>query len=208
MKKIIFALTILLTSFSYSQNNFKDLKESKIKATGSFQFIESYYYDYVANSNNVKDSLYTKIDQSNNAEGSLTLKLNNLLEVNKEMVLNKISLFSKINIEYNQNTFCFIKFKTIENNIISKAQIYVCKKENNTWKEYLETNKIIEKIKLVLLLKENAFLQFEIKENNPKYPEINNLKSQVTDSDGILNIYKLANVIEKNKSTLSKYLDN
>ncbi|WP_017498219.1 hypothetical protein [Flavobacterium sp. WG21] len=130
-----------------------------------------------------------------------------MLEANKEKIINKISLLSKITIQYNQETFCFIKFKTIEDNSISKTQIYVCKKEDNTWKEHLEINKIISKIKLVLLLKENAFSQFEITDDDLSYPEINKLKAFSKDENGVLNISKLANVIEQNKASLSKYLD-
>lgn len=207
MKKIIFTIIVTITTFCYSQNNFKDLKGSKFKATGSFQFIESSYFDYVINSNNVKDSLYTKINQDNTVEGLLTQKFNDFFEANKEKVLNKISLYSKITIQYNQENYCLIKYRTIQNISISKTQIYVCKKENNIWKEYLNKNKIIEKIKLVLLLKENAFAQFEITEDNLKYPEINKLKSFAKDADGVLNLYKLANLIEKNQIVLSKYLD-
>jgi hypothetical protein len=207
MKKIIFISALIFTLLGYSQNNFKELKAIKTNAIGSFQFSESYYYDYVMNSNNVTDSIYTKVNSENSPEGLLTIKFNNLLEANKESVLNKIALFSKITLEYNQDTYCFIKFKNIENNAISKTLFFVSKKESNVWKEYSETNKIIEKVKSILFLKENAFSQFEISDNNPKYAEINKLKPLVKDADGVLNIYKLAEVIEKNKVTLSKYLE-
>lgn len=208
MRKVIFISAIIFTLVGYSQNTFKDLKVIKTNTTGSFQFSESYYYDYVMNSNNVTDSIYTKVNSKNSPEGLLTMKFNDLLAINKENVLNKITLFSKITLEYNQDSYCIIKFKDIENNSISKIQFFVSKKESNIWKEYSQTNKIIEKIKSILFLKENSFSQFEISEDNPNYPEINKLKPLVKDADGVLNIYKLADVVEKNKASLSKYLDN
>lgn len=52
-----------------------------------------------------------------------------------------------------------------------------------------------------------SLIQFSNRENNPKYPEINKLKPLVKDADGVLDVFKLAEVIEKNKSTLSQYLD-
>lgn len=208
MKKIIFIAAIIFTLFGYSQNDYKDLKGIKTNATASFQFSESYYYDYVINSNNVTDSIYTKVKSGNLPEFLLTKKFSTLLEANKETVLNKISLFSKMTLEYNQEYFSIIKFKTIEGNSISKTIFFISKKENDIWEEYTNTNLILENVKLILLLNENAFSQFEISENNPEYPEINKLKPLIKDADGVLNIYKLAEIIEKNKGSLSKYLDN
>lgn len=207
MKSIILISFLSLTTLSYSQDIFKDLNGNKTNSTSSFQFSEAYYYDYILNSNNVTDSIYTKIIPINSPEGILTQKFNDKLIINAEKILNKLSLFSKINIEYNQIIFCIIKFKTIEENKISKIQLIVSKKENNIWKEFDGTNQIVEKLKLILYLKEEAFAQFEMSENYMKHPEINNLKPLVKDADGVLNIYKLADIIQKNKTLLSKYLD-
>ena len=44
-------------------------------------------------------------------------------------------------------------------------------------------------------------------DDDPKYPEINKLKPLVRDADGVLNLYKLADLIEQNKASLAKYLD-
>ena len=95
MKKILFIATIIFTLFGCSQK-YKDLKVIKTNAIASFQFSESYYYDYVVNSNNVTDSIYTKIKSDNLPEALLTKKFSALLEANKETVLNKLSLLSKI----------------------------------------------------------------------------------------------------------------
>ncbi|WP_375604870.1 hypothetical protein [Flavobacterium davisii] len=207
MKKIIFIAILNFTLLNYSQNNLRELKGIKTNSIGTFQFSEASYYDYLINSSNVTDSLYVKVDYLNSPEGLLTQKFDNLLSINKDSIVNKISVFSKISLEYNQEIYCFIKFRSIQHKSISKNQIFISKKESNVWKEYIETSKIIEHLKVIFLLKEKAFSQFEIKDNNPKYPEINKLKPLVRDADGTLNLYKLSKIIEENKSTLSKYLD-
>ena len=197
----------MLSFYSNSQVNFKDLKVVKTNSISCFQFSESFYYNYIINSKNITDSIYTKINISNSPEGLITKKFEEKLKANIEKITNKISLFSKFTFEYNQNTFCVIKFKFIEDSKPSKIQIFISKKENNIWKIYAENNDIIHKFKSVLFLKENAFAQFEMNEKNDKYLEINKLKPLVKDADGILNIYKLGEIIEKNKASLSKYLD-
>jgi hypothetical protein len=53
----------------------------------------------------------------------------------------------------------------------------------------------------------NMIFKFYNNRDNPKYPEINKLKPQVKDGAGVLNIEKLAQVLNENKSQLQKYLD-
>ena len=54
-------------------------------------------------------------------------------------------------------------------------------------------------------LKSDAFWQFYNDEDNPKYPVINQLKSQVNDRTHIMNINKLASIVRDNKSKLQEY---
>ena len=85
-------------------------------------------------------------------------------------------------------------------------KVAIFKKEGNIWK-WLDNsdNKISEAITIILKLQNEAFSQFEVDDDNPKYLEINQLKASVKDADNTLNIFKLADVIEKNSSRLSKY---
>lgn len=207
MKIILFTFIITSPLLGFSQINYENLKGNKINSSASFQFSEAYYYDYVMNSFNGIDSIYTKMYNGNFPETLLTQKYNYLLSTNRDEIQNKISVLSKITVEYNQKKYCFIKFKIVQKEEVSKVSVFVLEKQKETWKENTISNKIIQNIKLVLSLKEDAFSQFEIQENNPEYPEINKLKPLVKDTDGVLNIYKLAEVIEKNKTALAKYLD-
>lgn len=63
------------------------------------------------------------------------------------------------------------------------------------------------KIEPVLLLQNDIFWQFYNDIDDVKYPEINRLKPLIKDADGTLNLFKLAEIIEKNKSSLSIYFN-
>ncbi|WP_254504106.1 hypothetical protein [Aquimarina spinulae] len=53
----------------------------------------------------------------------------------------------------------------------------------------------------------NVFWKFYIREDDPDYPEINKLKPKVKDNNEILNLTKLAKVIQQNEESLRKYLE-
>jgi hypothetical protein len=95
--------------------------------------------------------------------------------------------------------------KINENELTTKLFI----NENNEWKIVNASPKDVEAFYKTFSSIKLNFLQNIINVGNDnKFPEINNLKSSFKDENGILNIYKLANTIEKNKVLLSKYLDN
>lgn len=108
----------------------------------------------------------------------------------------------------NSTEFNFIKYiLNNENQTNTETKVFVI--NNNDIHEYttfdMNNSVILEVIKV---LKSDAIIQFSNGENNPEYPEINKLKPLVKDANGILNIEKLAEVINKNKEDLSKYLEN
>lgn len=61
-------------------------------------------------------------------------------------------------------------------------------------------------IEQILALSNEAFWQFYNSTIDPDYPIINELKEQTKDSDGNININKLAKIIRSNKSNLEVYL--
>ncbi|WP_159289956.1 hypothetical protein [Tenacibaculum maritimum] len=64
-------------------------------------------------------------------------------------------------------------------------------------------------LKVLIKMNFEVFINFYSNEkNNRNYPEINKLKPFVKDANGVLNIEKLAKVLEENKTLLAKYLDN
>lgn len=72
--------------------------------------------------------------------------------------------------------------------------------------ENLEDPKL-ETLKSVLKLKNDVFWYFYNNEIDSEFQDLSNARLSVNDQNGILNIEKLAEIIEKNKSTLSQYLD-
>ncbi len=202
MKYIVF----LFTLFIYSQNSKLKFEPKQIDGIASFQFKKAFYYDYQINSKQ-NDSIYKNIITLNTVEGKLTNYHKSFLISNSNENINEIIIFSKLIIEYNQNEFCALKYALRSNNK-TEYKFFIFKKENTEWIEYDEkSNLVINKIKLVLSLNNKAFTQFEVKENNIKYPEINKLKKEIRDADGTINLNKLAAVIEQNKAYLDKYID-
>ena len=172
---------------------------------GTFQFKESSYYDYKINSQKT-DSVYVEVLNGNLPENLLTKRHSDFL-VKMPNQENELVLFSRMTINYNLSEYYFIKYALRKNKEIIKRDIVVFSKNEDNWSLSTESNYIIEKISTILKLNNEAFSQFEIMENNGKYLEINKLKSLVKDDDGVLNLSKLADVIEKDKILFSKYLD-
>lgn len=200
-----FFLIILSFSFQciFSQ---KDYKGKEIKAMASFQFKKSSYYDYQINAKH-SDSVYSKKMNINTPEGLLTQKHSDFLQKNSSEEQKEIILYSRITIEYNLSLYYFIKYGLKnKSNITPKIAIFKRKEDDWIWIDNVD-NKISKSILTILKLKNSAFAQFEIEEKDTDYPEINRLKPQVKDADGTLNLFKLSEVIEKNISTLSKYIE-
>lgn len=199
-----FFLIILSFSFQciFSQ---KDYIGKEIKATASFQFKKSSYYDYQINAKH-SDSIYSKKMNINTPEGLLTQKHSSFFEQNPEEQ-KEIVLYSRITLKYNISEYYFIKYGLkVQEKITHKTALFERKNNNWIWLDNIE-NSILKSVLTLLKLKNNAFAQFEIEEENTDFPEINRLKIQAKDADGTLNLFKLAEVIEKNRSTLSKYIE-
>lgn len=120
---------------------------------------------------------------------------------------NYILLIFNFNFNYKGLRTYIIKYKTFEKNESSEIKVVAIHLQNDNWillqDEYLrDIESVIKELSL------NSFFEFYNNENNSNFPEINKLKPLVKDSNGILNIFKLAKIIEKNKVELSNYLDN
>lgn len=139
-----------------------------------------------------------KIDKSFNSDNSFLNKLkNDYQSKNFFGEENQLNILSAMSFSWNGNLEMIIRYQKIENEQISYHYFYSDEKLK------LKFNKI-EKI---LTLKNDIFWQFYNNTNNSNFPEINRLKPQVKDADGTLNLFKLAEIIDKNKTILSKYFD-
>ena len=130
----------------------------------------------------------TKISDFGNA---INLNIDYLKKIDSVDIKSKIEFSSK------NKKYLVLKFKEIGRN---EKIDFLCF-ENNYPVE------IPYPYSSILKLQGKSFIEFYSSENNSKYPEINKLKPLVKDADGVLIIYKLAEVIEQNKASLSKYLD-
>lgn len=139
-----------------------------------------------------------KIDKSFSSNNSFLNKLKNDYETtnffNED---NQLNILSAISFSRNGNTEMIIRYQKVENEQISYHYFYSDEKLKSKF----------GKVENILALKNDIFWQFYNNTNNSHFPEINRLKPQVKDADGTLNLFKLAEVIEKNKSTLSKYFE-
>ncbi|MFW0736272.1 hypothetical protein [Flavobacterium sp. T12S277] len=108
-----------------------------------------------------------------------------------------VNIKSKIEFSSKNKKYLVLKFKEIGQN---EKIDFLCF-ENNT------PVGLPYPYSSILKLQGKFLIEFYSSENNSKYVEINKLKPLAKDPDGSLNIFKLADIIEKNKASLSKYLD-
>ena len=202
IKLLCFMSLSLLSNLTFSQIQ-GEYESNKVNCIGSFQFKKASYYDYQINAQK-SDSIYQKVSEGNKPEDLLTQKYSDFFLKSTPDERKEIILYSRIILEYNLSEYYYMKYALKDRKITHKVAIF--KKEGNIWK-WLDNsdNKISEAITIILKLQNEAFSQFEVDDDNPKYLEINQLKASVKDADNTLNIFKLADVIEKNSSRLSKY---
>ena len=202
IKLLCFMSLSLLSNLTFSQTQGK-YESNKVNCIGSFQFKKASYYDYQINAQK-SDSIYQKVSEGNKPEDLLTQKYSDFFLKSTPDERKEIILYSRMTLEYNLSEYYYIKYALKDRKMTHKVAIF--KKEGNIW-EWLDNsdNKISKAITIILKLQNEAFSQFEVDDDNPKYLEINQLKASVKDADNTLNIFKLADVIEKNSSRLSKY---
>jgi hypothetical protein len=202
IKLLCFMSLSLLSNLTFSQIQ-GEYESNKVNCIGSFQFKKASYYDYQIDAQK-SDSIYQKVSEGNKPKDLLTQKYSDFFLKSTPDERKEIILYSRIILEYNLSEYYYIKYALKDRKMTHKVAIF--KKEGNIWK-WLDNsdNKISEAITIILKLQNEAFSQFEVDDDNPKYLEINQLKASVKDADNTLNIFKLADVIEKNSSRLSKY---
>lgn len=119
---------------------------------------------------------------------------------------NEINPIFRFTFRSNNHFYTVLKFsKTVDENMfITKLFL----KENDTWEIVDKSSAEPESFyKVLSSIKINFLETITNIGGNSNFPEINKLKPIFKDENGILDIYKLADVIEKNKTLLSKYLD-
>lgn len=190
MKKI-FLLFLGLNLVSYSQKINYDLYEGeKFKA--------------ITNTNNYENCLH----HFDNIEPLILHDDNTEEELIKNFIFNEENdkqynglIKSSLKLDY-----LLINYEDVYVRYIDSKNVVnvICYSKNNR-------NKIIGRVNYNYIIRNlgiDLFWQFYNSDDDNDFPKINKLKPLVKDTNGVLNIDKLAKVIKDNKSLLSEYLDN
>lgn len=146
------------------------------------------------------NTVYNEISFQEFANNKITFsefKIKNNLNFKNIKDIDSINIKAIINFSSKNNNYLVLKFKKL--NLNKELKLICFENEQLTDLPYPYS--------IILKLKGLYLMEFYSSNNNTEYPEINKLKPLVKDADSILNIYKLAEIIEKNKATLFKYFD-
>lgn len=157
-------------------------------------------YDYLIKDMTYCDFYEFKILKNSKIEDVFINKLKSdylnksFFEVNSKKQASFLTIKSMFKFKFNRKEvalICYTENSEKEKKVfLSEKSVYL----SNIFKE-------------VSKLSSESFWQFYNSIDAPKFPEINKLKPLVKDANGVLNIEKLATVLEENKATLAKYLD-
>jgi len=207
--KYLFFLTVIgffLNLSLQAQIDYSKLAglKSKIKIVKEYSFVN--VYDYSFNSPD-KDSLLTRQLEGNSIEAVLSKRFSGEFSKNsKDSIYFSIKLITRMIVELNNGKHYFLSYKTSTSDNKFVTDYY----EDDSFgiKENTTSNNELDLLKSILK-NSNAYLLFKFynRSNNKNYPEINRLKPSTKNENGVLDLKKLAKVIEDNKAVLAKYLN-
>jgi hypothetical protein len=200
MRKLIFLICFL----NFLNSNAQKYTNIKAEMTNLFEFVNVYDYSDSDNKIEISDTNTTI-----NTETIIFQKIKGKINIlsNKE-IQSLVELMTKFKIIYNNQTHIFIKYKIKEaKDIKENIEVIDIIYDGAIYKE----NEIKDDVSIAvekILKYANASILFEFysSTDNSNFKDINSLKINVKDADGVLNIYKLAEELEKNKISLAKYL--
>ncbi|WP_108808742.1 hypothetical protein [Aquimarina spinulae] len=206
--KIGLLLFLLIHSISLeAQIDYNKFKGEKINGYLMTKQSDTYIYDYKINARD-KDSIVSTVLSGNSPEAMVT-KYNQSIfsDIKGNKKKNYIALISRLKFSYSGNKYCLIKYQTVIDSVISNNKIATLLKKKNSWTVFEDDELFKTKKEVLRRLSINVFWKFYIREDDPDYPEINKLKPKVKDNNEILNLTKLAKVIQQNEESLRKYLE-
>lgn len=200
-------LFFLLSQSVFSQLDYKKFLGEKGKLTFNKKYLYSNAYSYKLNSSK-EDSIITRNLSSSIPEGLLTSQYEEKLSKNKkDSITFEIIMNSRLVVAINTKQIYLIKYRTRSKESISEDLIFKTVKTSTNWEELSISNEEIKILEQILLNSNlDILFQFYNANNDPKYTDINRLKSLVKDN-GVINTKKLAEVLKQNKTELSKYLE-
>ncbi len=186
MKNIILLISCILLGVSLQAQNEFEATPAKVSLSIAIENPEyCTFFDFKIKANtSLKDERLIELNNSLVA---------NFFEDNEALIIHSILQFK----EDDADVF-IINYSELKSDNSSITKFY-SNKEAFIYKEDFLT---------ITRLNNDAFWQFYNDEDDPKYPEINRLKAQANDRDHILNINKLATVINENKTQLESHFIN
>jgi|GEM_PF-3897362 len=186
MKNILILIILIISQQSMGQNKIV----TKVKFINVFDLTNAYDYTKTENDTLLSSKSIDKLPEK-------------LLQSGKKT---SIELLTKVKIIYNNEEHIYIKYYEKVGDL-SNLRIIDVLSRNGVFIKNETANVIFDPISRIMnALNANMMFEFYNKEDNASYPEINKLKPLVKSSNGILDFNKLADVAEKNKKVLSKYL--
>lgn len=159
--------------------------------------VKTYKVNMPFSLDNAVFSVYDKDNNILNNNPKINEKYKNKIEIKLlPSSTETINLIHKLKFSYNNNDYYIIKYQ-------KNGKFYV-----DNLSEDKSVNEILFKNlnNLMLKLKSNVFIDLNSTSSLPK--DLENIRSQsINKSEGMLNLTVLNQVIEKNKTSLSKYLD-
>ena len=206
--KNIFLTTIFCFCYlqiALSQNiNYSQFTGKKVDLTIKTRLNLPYYQDYIQSDG---EPLIMSIqpDTSKVTESVETAILN--IEKSKyinDVTLRHIKFIRKLIFSYQGKETCIVKFEIRKDTIFENTQIKVFQK-TAIWQE--TEIKEIENVRFAIqFLKSDSFWAF-YKKDESEIPEIDSIKAQFKDSEGILDIDKLGAYLKTKPAALAKYCD-
>ena len=149
---------------------------------------------------------YKYLDNTNTWAKSDSSFIKNLDIITKSDTSSKpIFRFEWIN---GSSLYSVLKY-SIQSDLKNIIKVKLFKFESNNWVEVQSSpnpnvNVIFDFFKTISA---EFYNQISIKENNPNFPEIDNIKAQFKDSEGTLDIDKLGAYLKTKPKALAKYCD-
>jgi uncharacterized protein (UPF0333 family) len=199
------ALCFCYLQVALCQNiNYSQFIGKKVGLTIKTRLNAPYFQDYIQSDG---ESLIVSIqpDTSKDAGNVETTVLNNeKSKYRNDVSLRHIKFIRKLIFSYQGKETCIVKFEIRKDTILDNTQIKVFQK-TAAWQE--TELKEIENIRLTMqFLKSDSFWAF-YKKDESEIPEIDKVKAQFKDSEGILDIDKLGAYLKTKPKELAKYCD-
>ncbi len=205
MRLIITLLFIYVHHLGFPQIDYNAFqgKQSSISYSKVYSFAN--FYDYQPDASG-KDSIIIESYGSVIPEEGLVLKYQDNFQKNKkDTIVFGIILKTRLKIEVNNVMHVFIKYKLLNNNIVSEDyELVDLIKTDDMWIENQRSDQELESLQnLLRFINADLMFKFFGESDNPNYPIVNELKSLVKNEKGILDIRKMENVLKQNRDRLN-----